>query len=135
MNKKTGNFYEPELGQAVFGCPTSEYELPEFAEALLMYILNEIERVYWNVNRKEWENYQNPGIPQIKVRPYYWGEDEKEARKPNLQYHDVQIFWYKYPSRGVSCNILKRENEWRSWFDSCLKTIREYENDNDFFKK
>jgi hypothetical protein len=55
---KLNKYYEPELGQAVFGNPTGIYELPEFAEALLKYLLDEIERIYWNVNQKKWEGYK-----------------------------------------------------------------------------
>src|SRR3990167_8428012 len=100
--------YAPEMGQAMFGNPTGRYELPEYAEAMLFHIFKEIERMYWNNNQAQWENYQDPGIPGIEVRPYYWGneEDEKDRKRmelPNFQFERGQIRWYKYPGRGMSC--------------------------------
>ncbi|GAH04658.1 unnamed protein product, partial [marine sediment metagenome] len=42
-----GKEYEPELGQAFFGNPMGQYECPEFVEALIGFILDEMERIYW----------------------------------------------------------------------------------------
>jgi len=43
--------YAPELGQYMLGSQAwRDYEMPEYAEALLNYIFEEIERIYWNIN-------------------------------------------------------------------------------------
>ncbi len=76
----------PELGQMCFGNKWQSYEMPEYAEAMFLHILEEIGRVYWNINQKQWEGYSDPGIKKIKVRRYYWGDDQKEARKPNFEF-------------------------------------------------
>jgi hypothetical protein len=73
---------------------------------------------------------QDPKIPGIEVRPYYWGEDEKEAEKPNFKFKDVEIRWYKYPGRGMSCNVDWSEKEWRKWFEECLSHLRKFEKEN-----
>lgn len=125
--KKQNKNYEPEIGQAVFGNPTGDYYFPEFAEAFLMYIFEEIRRVFWNKNQREWENYEDPKIEGIKVRPYCWGEDEEEAEKPNFEFNGVAIRWYKYPGRGMSCNKAMNPEQWKKWFDECLGVIRKSE--------
>ena len=78
--------YEPELGQAIFGNATGEYDCPNFVDAFLEHICREIERVYWNIHQKEWDGYSgvDPQIPGIEYRPYYWGDctcgwDDKEC--------------------------------------------------------
>ena len=84
--------------------------------------------MYWNNNQKQWEGYQDPEIPGIEVRPYWWGdEDSVEARKPNFKYGRVEIRFYKNPGRGMSCNVDWSELPWRLWFDKCLVEVRKAE--------
>jgi len=119
--------YEPEMGQMGFGNPWGRYECADFVWALLSELLAVIGRVYWNRNQKEWRYIDDPEIPGIEVRAYYWGEDEKEAKKPNFKFEDIEIRWYKHPGRGMSLNRTLSEKEWRKWFDRCLKAIRDSE--------
>lgn len=146
------NYYEPEIGQAVFGCPSGEYETPNFVDAFLEYIFCEIDRVFGNVNQRQWDRYEDPQIPDVEFRPYYWGEctcgydeayDEFYQRTiqefggfhkkdcllilPNFKFGEVEIRWYKHPGRGQSCNVNWNERAWRRWLDDCLRAIREYE--------
>lgn len=51
------------------------------------------------------------------------------GQRPNFQFEDVEIRWYKYPGRGMSTNKDWTSDEWRAWFDRCLKTIRDFEGD------
>lgn len=88
--------YVPELGQAAYGNPYDSIELPEYAEAMLQAIRAEIERVYWNINQKEWSEYDGSPTPVFEWRPYYWGEDDVEAAKPNFKFQDVEVRWYKH---------------------------------------
>jgi len=118
------NYYEPEMGQAIFGNPMGFYECPEFVGALLKYLLEEIERVYWNVNQKEWDKNEDPKIKGIEFNSYYWGDNEEEGEKPNFKFKSVEIRWYKYVGRGMSLNKEMSEKQWRQWFDKCLKVIR-----------
>ena len=57
--------YEPEVGQAVFGNPSGEYDCPEFVDALLEHICAEIRRVYWNIHQDEWDEYHIPDTTLI----------------------------------------------------------------------
>ena len=114
---------EPELGQILFGNPTGEYAAPEAGDALVEGILSEIERVFWNLRQREWDRYEDPTIPGVEFRPYYWGDDEAEAEKPNLAFGGVEIRWYKYPGRGSSCNRDLTPAEWFAWFHACIQAV------------
>lgn len=40
------------------------------------------------------------------IRPYYWGESDAEAEKPNFEYLPTgyKLDWYKYPLRDAYAN-------------------------------
>jgi hypothetical protein len=117
---------EPELGQLVFGNPTFNFGTPEFADALIEYLLEEIKRVYWNKNQEQMENFYECNLNGVELRPYYWGDNEEEIKKPNLKFNGLEqeIRWYKYPGRGQSCIKNWNEKQWIEWFDKSLKIIR-----------
>jgi hypothetical protein len=122
---KGGNL---EIGQLVFGNPVGEYTTPEYVDAFIDYILSEIERVYWNTKQKEWDRHEDPEIKGVVFNPYYWGENEKEAQKPNLSFSHTpkqEIRWYKHSGRGQSSSLKYSEVEWVEWFDKSLSVIRE----------
>ncbi len=116
---------EPKLGQLCFGTYQS-HKTDDHAEALILALLKEISRVYWNINQREW-HYEDPEIPGLETRGYYWGDDEQEQRKPNLAYAGVEISWYKYPGRSMSVNKELSVNEWAYWFYSALTCVRDFE--------
>lgn len=118
---------EPELGQLCFGNPTGEYGTEEWHDALVDYLLEEITRVYWNINQKEWEMDFDPELEGVKFRHYWWGdEDDLKASLPNLKFKGMKqaIYWYKYPGRGQSCRVQYTPEEWIEWFNKSLKIIR-----------
>jgi hypothetical protein len=116
----------PELGQAAFGNPVGTYDLPEFAQALFFHIWSEIARVFGNKNQRDFcGSYgEDPGIAGINVRPYYWGDDAAEAELPNFRFEAVEIRWYKYPGRGMSCNVDWTAEQWVTWFNACMTKVR-----------
>jgi hypothetical protein len=122
---------EPELGQIMFGNPTGDYGTTEYVDSLIDYLLNEIERIYWNENQSEWNRHDNPDFKGIEFRPYIWDEESEEAKKPNLKFDfsSQEIRWYKHPGRGQSCSEKWSERKWREWFDEALKVIRSNEKD------
>jgi hypothetical protein len=131
MNNKKIIVKDVELGQMMFGNPVGEYECPEYVEALLAYLFEEMSRVYWNKNQKEFDEDGNddPEFKGIEVRPYYWGENDKEAGKPNFKYKRVEFRWYKHRGRSMTVNVSMGEAGWVKWFDDCLKCIRKNEPD------
>lgn len=80
-----------ELGQYAFGNPWGDYPGPQLVDALVREILSEIDRVFWNKNQRHWDKREDPGIPGIEFRPYYWGDDEAIAALPNLKHGDVEV--------------------------------------------
>lgn len=113
-----------ELGQALYGNPTGEHGSPEWFDALVEAVLSEIGRVFWNVNQREWNRLDDPHIPGIEFRPYYWGDDAVEAAKPNLSHAGVDVRWYKHPGRGQSLNVTPHPVTMIEWFSSALDTVR-----------
>lgn len=118
---------QPELGQILFGAPTGAYGTPEWVDALITYLLAEIERVYWNKNQKQWDGHDDPKLDGVVFNPYYWGDDEKELDKPNLAFPKLspqEIRWYKHPGRGQSSSLSMDPEEWIKWFTDALEVIR-----------
>ncbi len=127
----TSKHYTPELGQAIFGAPTGEYELPRYAIALFREVWREIGRIFWNREQRQFDAYgsEDPKIPNFTVRAYWSGSDDApEAELPNFVYGEAEIRWYKYPCRGMSCNVSWTPDQWVVWFDAAMKALHEYEN-------
>lgn len=126
---------QPELGQLAFGNPWGEHACPAWVDALVRDLLNEIDRVFWNVNQREWDKFEDPKIPGIEFRPYYWGRDDAEAEKPNFKHAaivagapvEVEVRWYKHPMRSSSLNVLPDPAIMIPWFESALTAIHAYD--------
>ena len=117
--------YVPELGQLVFGGPYGMFEMSEYAITMFKFLLWEIERVVSNRDRcVHWNRIEDPKIPGIEWHPYSSNEDSPNYGKPNFKFGEVEIQWYKYPGRGMSCNVDWSPNQWAEWFDKCLACIR-----------
>jgi hypothetical protein len=122
--------YEPELGQAAFGQPTQQFECPEYIEALLKHLADELGRVVWNNTQKEYPSpFENTGNKfksrTFKVEAYSWDEDAHQQY--NFKWKDVEISWYKYLGRGMSINKELTPGEAVEMFDDCLASIRKME--------
>jgi hypothetical protein len=133
--------YEPELGQALWGCPTSEFDCPEFIEAGLRHLSNEIERVEWNRTQEEFDSpMDNTGASYkalgFELHAYYWGDCECGAGEdynhapscrtmwPNFRCGDFEVRWYKYLGRGMSMNQDVDANTFFKIIDRCLASVR-----------
>lgn len=118
---------EPELGQMMFGNPTGNYGTKTYQDAFIYYLLDEIEKVYWNKYQVEWNRHYDPKFKGMEFRPYYWDEENPEAKKPNLKFDfsKQEIRWYKHPGRGQSCTLNWKAKMWTWWFNNALKVIRE----------
>jgi hypothetical protein len=131
LERKNNMSKEMEIGQICFGNKTGDYGTEEWQDAMIEYLLNEIERVYWNKEQKEWERGFDPELKGLVFRPYWWGDEDAEgASLPNLKFDFSKqaIYWYKYPGRGQSCEIgYWSPMEWIMWFNKALKVIRKNE--------
>lgn len=75
---------QAEVGQMIFGNSCGPFGTTPAVDAFVEAILSEVERVFWNVNQRQWDRYEDPKIPGITFRPYYWGDcdcgfEEREA--------------------------------------------------------
>lgn len=104
--------YTPELGQAAFGNPTGEYDCPEYVDAFVAALINEIHRVFWNREQRKWDEYEDPKIPGIEFRPYSWsdcdcGYEQLEWAWEDENLPDLPEGRYTYPP--------EIEEKWLAW--------------------
>lgn len=127
------NKYEPELGQAAFGAKFSDLECPEYIEALIRYLADEISRVEWNRTQKKYEpptynNGKEYKTDCFEMRSYCWEDCDETSDckccKPNFKCGDFDVRWYKYLGRGMSMNRDIKSDEAIALFDKCLKSVR-----------
>ncbi len=108
-----------EIGQLVFGNPWGDHACPHWCDALVREILEQIDRVFWNRNQREWDKQEDPGIAGITYNPYYWGNDEDQAARANLAHGSVEVRWYKYPKDMAGAALVLRVEQ------CCLQLARE----------
>lgn len=122
-----------ELGQLIYGNPTGDYGTRNYQDALVLSLLDEIERVYWNKYQAEWNRHDDPKLVGVEFRPYYWGDTEEEAIKPNLKFifSEQEIRWYKHPGRSMSVTIDWTPDEWVQWYENAYQLINA--NDERFY--
>lgn len=121
--------YRPELGQALFGQPTGEFEMPEWVQSMFDGIYNEVERVYWNTRQSEFHDYESADFGKVHFRPYSWGDEDAG---PNFWHDDnpQRVRWYKHPGRGMSCEVLYDVNAWIDWHDMVMGELRRVDNEH-----
>ena len=127
------NDYIPELGQACFGQPYLQHGCSYLCKATLESISSEWDRVMWNINQKELPNpFGNTGArwkcDEFEVNAYDWNEDNEQSY--NFKWKDIEISWYKYLGRGMSCNRDLTPQEISTMLDACLEALIDYENKN-----
>ncbi len=126
------NQYEPEIGQALFGQPHQPFATDSYIEAALQMISEELKRVMWNINQKEYNSpFDNTGnrfeCNAFKVHAYSWGDDPQPW---NFKWGNIEISWYKHLGRGMSSNKEINPAIAAKMLNQCLETIRKYETDN-----
>ncbi len=121
--------YEPELGQAAFGQPHKEFEVPEIMDAALQYIRYELERVRWNIRQHDSSDPFGNNGPDgdydsevMKVAAYSWGDD---GQPWNFKCGDIEISWCKYMGRGMSANVVITPDMASEILLKCLSHLRE----------
>lgn len=114
--------YEPELGQAVFGNPYGERECPEWFEALLRSIGDEIWRVTQNCTGNAIRPTSNEASEFVcdtfEMRSYYWGECEcgweaKEFPEP----HDDTCYQVELKARFIEAGVYWEQERSMSYDD------------------
>ena len=89
----TRDIARSEAGQVLFGCPYARFEVSAIGEAAVALLLNEFGRVWGNITQKHSEGSEMGGrfmenefyrIGELRVRKYYWGDDDAFRIRPNL---------------------------------------------------
>jgi hypothetical protein len=127
------NKYIPELGQEAFGQPYLQFGCSALCLAALESISVEWDRVMWNIHQEELPNpFGNTGASwtcdYFEVHAYDWNEDNEQPF--NFKWKNIEISWYKYLGRGMSCNRDVSLHEISEMLDNCLEALIEFENKN-----
>lgn len=114
-----------ELGQMMHGNPVGNYSTRNYQDALVLSLLQEMDRIFWNKKQEDWNRHDDPEMVGVEFRPYFWGEDEKEAAKPNLKFifSEQEIRWYKHPGRSMTVTIDWTADEWVQWYENAYQLI------------
>lgn len=126
MNDEFDEYYEPELGQAVFGQPYKQFKVPAELEAALGAI--EI-RLCLKMEQRD-KNFMSPfgnsgnefKCDAFTVEAYSWGD---EVDQPwNFKWRDLEVSWYKYLGRGMSANRKMTTQQVEEMLDDCYEAIK-----------
>lgn len=125
--------YTPEMGQAIFGQPYKQFEVPEIWVAALSAIREELDRIMWNREQREYSSpFGNTGssfeCPTFRVEAYDW-DDERE-QPFNFKWRNVEISWYKYLGRGMSANVELSPDLAAEMLTDCLIAVRAQDADH-----
>lgn len=104
-----------ELGNFIFGNSRGDIQVNRDWEEDFHYLLEDIGFTsYGYIDTKKlkpWEQTDKDGSKYFEndliiVRPYYWGEDDEVAEKPNFVFkpRQFEMSWYKYPLRDAYMN-------------------------------
>ena len=115
------------------------YGVPNYIEAALSSIENELDRVMWNLYQTEYESpFRNTcnefHCDTFDVEAYDW--DEYTEQEYNFRWKDYKIRWYKYCGRGMNSNRHMSPEECAIMLDDCLQAIRSLDiNDDDLIEE
>jgi hypothetical protein len=108
---------------------TERYDMPEYAQALWEGLYLEMQRVFWNRHQREydyWAREDEFDIPGVTFRWYVW-DDGLEADLSNFvcdAWPNIEIYFYKWPGRGMQSNVKADPIRWCLWYEACLAVIR-----------
>lgn len=118
-----------ELGNLMFNTnQNQQYNCPHYIIALLNEIDNQLLRIMWNKNQKEYESpFGNTGNKffnkVFQVQAYEWNEDIEQQF--NFKYKDIEISWYKYLGRDTTINKEITPEEAVDMFNDCIDSLKE----------
>ena len=108
---------------------------PSYVVALLSYLDSELCRTQWNMTQKVYEspfsnsgNYYSNGT--FEVEAYSW--DDNYEQPYNFKCGELEISWYKYLGRDTRINKHFSPEQIIRYFDICLESIKEEE--EEYFK-
>jgi hypothetical protein len=119
--------YVPELGQMSFGNQWGDYQIPEDLHDMVCNgITNLVMKAGGNQSTSNYAiEFKND---VFEMHPYYWGTELKEQGKPNFKCGNLEIRWYKFIGRGMSCNKKLTMEEFEKTMAKCLGSLKSNNN-------
>lgn len=120
---------ELELGNIMFNTNKNQtYKCERYIVALLDEIDNQLSRVMWNREQKEYdspfENTANSFKNDVfEVQAYSW--DDEVSQPYNFKCGNIEISWYKYLGRDTTINGHYSPEEIINMFNKCIDSILE----------
>ena len=116
------DYYEPELGQAVFGQPYKEYgvsqKLRDALSSIDKHLCLKMERLDKNFESPFANSGNKFYCDTFEVESYSW--DDEVDQPWNFKWRDIEVSWYKYFGRGMSVNKNVSDKEIEEMLDECL---------------
>lgn len=111
--------YIPELGQIAFGQPWKPLEPSYELQAAMAF--------FAEMMPSDENPFSNSGARldtvAFSAHAYSWNEDEEQQF--NFKWRDLEVSWYKYQGRGMSCNRNPSIAEIGQMVSECLPIIIE----------
>lgn len=106
-----------ELGNMIFGNSRGNFEVNRDWVNIFSALMDKLNMEY---HCSEYEN------DTFIIFPYYWGEDEEIACKPNFVYKPTgfKIDWYKYPFRDSYMNQNISKKEFMEIILKCIESVK-----------
>lgn len=118
-----------ELGNLMFNTNINQtFKCDNYIVALLREIENQLSRVMWNRDQKEYDSPFDNTANTFKndvfeVQAYSW--DDEVCQEYNFKYKNIEISWYKYLGRDTTINGQYSHKEIIDMFDKCIESILE----------
>lgn len=132
MNKS--NINNLELGNVMFNPNAIQwYICPNYIIALLESIENELCRIMWNKNHKEYDSpFRNTAnsfelSDVFRVEAYNWNDEIEQEYNFIYYKKDLKISWYKYLGRDTTINQEINSSEMIEIYNDIMEKLREYE--------
>jgi hypothetical protein len=113
-------------------------EVPNYVQAAFRQIDEELSRVMWNINQKEFDSpFNNTGNKfkndVFEVEAYSW--DDEYNQEYNFKWKDYKVRWYKHCLRDPQANREMTPYECAKMLDECLESIYKMDRDDDLFEQ
>jgi len=133
MSKKLDDYYEPELGQAVFGQPYKQFGVSAQLESAMVAIETRLMLKMGLIDKNFESPFRNTGskfyCDTFLVEAYSWNDEYDQEW--NFKWRDLEVSWYKHLGRGMSANRKVSDKEITEMLDECYDAIRRYEAHDD----
>ena len=103
--------YELELGQALFGQPSRQFDCPQNVARALDVLCSYFELFLKSSDNPFCNTAAKFNCGGFFIQAYWWGDEDESGHDINFKYKDLEVSWYKYLGRGMSCNKRKVSDE------------------------